>query len=311
MPDTSAPPRLPVPLNALRAFEAAARNRSIRAAADELGVTPSAISHQLRGLEEALGLKLLHRGTGGLELTEAGGRLAPDLHAGFTRIAGAVQALRETRLQGPLRLSMLPTFAAHWFSPRLTRYPFERAGFELAISTTQDAVDLAAGAADAAVRHGQGLWPGLRADLLFEESVGLFAAPRRAEADAAAMRAALAAMPLFLSRHRRENFARWNATLPGGPIRPASVIEMESADLALRAAMDGAGAALASAELTRQDVATGWLVPLLGHRVPAGGAYWLVYPEGMAADRRIRNLARWMVEAAQEDRAPAPPAAEG
>lgn len=301
--DKKTPYRLNVPLNALRAFEAAARHLSIKEAALELGVTPSAVSHQLRGLEEALGLTLMRRVGAALELTEAGARLAPDLSEGFARIIEAVGDIRRDRSTGPLRLSMLPTFAAHWFSPRLTRYPFERTGFDLLISTTQEIVDLSAGAADAAVRHGRGQWDGLRADLLFPETAGLFGAPSLAGNDPDEMRARIAGMTLFLSQHRKENYARWNATLPGGPIRPAAVIMVDTTGLALRAAMDGAGVALAGVEIADFDVRAGRLARLFAHRVHAGAGYYLVYPEALARDRRVRNLSRWMIDAASEERA--------
>ncbi|MGC9448672.1 LysR substrate-binding domain-containing protein [Cereibacter johrii] len=301
--DRQAPLRLTVPLNALRAFEAAARHLSIKEAALELGVTPSAVSHQLRGLEDALGLTLMRRVGPALELTEAGARLAPDLSAGFSRISAAVGGLRQDRSAGALRLSMLPTFAAHWFSPRLTRYPFERTGFDLLISTTQETVDLSAGVADAAVRHGQGHWDGLRADLLFDETVSLFGAPPMGRDGPEDIRAQISRMPLFLSQHRKENYARWNATLPGGPIRPAAVMMVDTAGLALRAAMDGAGVALAGVEIASFDVGAGRLAQLFPHRAPTGGGYFLVYPEALARDRRVRNLSRWMVEASAGERA--------
>ncbi|MFQ6754902.1 LysR substrate-binding domain-containing protein [Cereibacter sphaeroides] len=301
--DRQVPHRLTVPLNALRAFEAVARHLSIKEAALELGVTPSAVSHQLRGLEDALGLTLLRRVGPALELTEAGARLAPDLSEGFSRISAAVGGLRQDRSAGPLRLSMLPTFAAHWFSPRLTRYPFERNGFDLLISTTQEAVDLSAGVADAAVRHGRGCWEGLQADLLFDETVSLFGAPPLGRSDPDDMRAQIARQTLFLSQHRKENYARWNATLPGGPIRPAAVMMVDSVGLALRAAMDGAGVALAGVEIAASDVGAGRLAQLFAHRAPTGGGYFLVYPDALARDRRVRNLSRWMVEASAGERA--------
>ena len=106
--------RLSVPLNALRAFEAAARHMSIKDAAEEIGVTPSAVSHQLRILEDLLGVELMRRVGPRLELTETGRQLSPDLTIGFTRIIQAVGAVKQERKLGPLRLSMLPTFAVHW-----------------------------------------------------------------------------------------------------------------------------------------------------------------------------------------------------
>ena len=302
------PPRLPIPLNALRAFEAAARLMSIKEAAGEIGVTPSAVSHQLRVLEETLGVELLRRSGPRIELTETGRALAPDLTLGFSRIAEAVRTLRMERRLGPLRLSLLPTFAVHWLSPRLASYPFARAGFDLAISTTQVPVDLVAGVADAAVRHGSGAWPGLVADRLFGETVTLLSRPGWLPAGDAARRAAIAGTNLFLSQHRREIFARWNAGLPGGPLRPGAVTIVDSTSLALKAALDGAGITLAGLEIAAAEIAAGRLEAVFDHRVPAGGAYHLVYPAALERDRRVRNLRRWMMEEAAK---PAPGAAPG
>jgi LysR family glycine cleavage system transcriptional activator len=292
------PMRLNVPLNALRAFEAAARHLSIKDAASELGVTPSAVSHQVRILEDILGLELLRRAGPGLELTESGERLSPDLSDGFAKIIQAVGDLRQDHVSGPLRLTMLPTFAVHWLSPRLARYPFEKAGFELLISTSQQAVDLVAGAADVAIRHGQGNWPGLMDDLLFSENVTLLGKPEDAGGTNADIRARIAEANLFLSQHRRANFAAWNETLPGGPIKPAAVTFVDSAGLGLRAAIDGAGITLASGEIAASDIAAGRLARLFNHNVAAGAGYYLVYPDRLKRDRRLRNLRAWLQEVA-------------
>lgn len=291
--------RLSVPLNALRAFEAAARHLSIKDAAAEIGVTPSAVSHQLRILEELLGVELMRRVGARLELTQTGRLLSPELTAGFSRINEAVGSLRKERKLGPLRLSMLPTFAAHWLSPRMTSYPFARAGFELLISTTQTAVDLGAGVADAAVRHGRGAWTGVLSELLFDENVALLG--RAADwlpADEAAIRKAISGTNLFLSQHRREDFRRWNDTLPGGPVNPAAITIVDSAGLGLKAAIDGAGLTLAGVEIASCDIASGRLSPVLRHRVSANAGYYLCYPPALARDRRIRNLRAWMLDEA-------------
>ncbi len=288
--------RLGVPLTALRAFEAAARHLSIKEAAGEIGVTPSAVSHQLRVLETVLGVELMRRVGPRLELTETGRLLSPELTAGFGRIAGAVGLVRSERKLGPLRLSMLPTFAAHWLSPRLSRYPFARAGFELLISTGQDRADISAGAADAAVRHGDGQWPGVIAERLFEETVGLLGAPSLVAAGGEdELRALVGRTNLFLSQNRRENFARWNASLPGGPLQPAAVTIVDSAGLGLKAAIDGAGVTLAGIEIAGQDIAAGRLEPLFGHKVPAEAGYYLCYPPALERDRRIRNVRTWLL----------------
>lgn len=287
--------RLTVPLNALRAFEAAARHLSIKEAAAEIGVTPSAVSHQLRILEEMLGVDLMRRSGPRLELTEAGRALSPDLTAGFARISAAVGTLTAERRVGPLRLSILPTFAVHWLSPRLATYPFARAGFELAITTSQSVVDLNAGVADAAVRHGAGGWPGLVSDLLFEDNVGLLGCPDLSRGSEADLRAVIGRSNLFLSEHRRAHFDRWNASLPGGPVTPGAITVVDSVGLGLQAAINGAGVTLAGTEIVASDLASGRLALLFDHRIPAGAGYYLVYPEALARDRRVRNLRSWLL----------------
>ncbi|ABI78429.1 transcriptional regulator, LysR family [Hyphomonas neptunium ATCC 15444] len=286
-------PGRPLPLNALRAFEAAARHLSIKAAAGELGVTPSAVSHQLRGLEEALGVDLMRRSGPALVLTPAGAALAPSLTEGFDKISDAVAQLDQTRRTGPLRLSLLPTFAAHWLSPRLAAWPFGREGFDLLISGSQALADLTAGEADVAVRHGAGRWRGLVSDLLFRETLTLVGTPGP-EGEMARDR--VARSNLFLSAHRHDEFARWNATLPGGPVAPRTVTRVDSTGLALQAAAGDAGLALAGLEMADVDLAAGRLVTLFDHCADAGKAYWLVYPDALARDRRVRNLRRWLFE---------------
>lgn len=293
--------RIPVPLNALRAFEAAARHLSIKAAAEELAVTPSAVSHQLRILEDCLGLELLRRSGPRIALTETGRSIAPELSAGFGRIAQAVGGLRQERRHGPLRLSLLPTFAVHWLSPRLASYPFERQGFDLLIGTTQEAVDLAGGAADVAIRHGTGAWPGLEAELLFEESVGLLAPPALLRGGKARLRQAVAQHTLFLSQHRRSDFAAWNAGRPGGPLTPAATVTVDSAGLGLRAAIDGAGFTLAGLQMAAADIAAGRLALACRHRLPVGKGYYLVYPPALRGDRRLRNLRKWLFAQIEPD----------
>ncbi|PWR24910.1 LysR family transcriptional regulator [Zavarzinia aquatilis] len=284
LPDPAVTRRIPLSLNALHAFEAVSRLLSIRDAAAELAVTPSAVSHQLRGLEEALGVELLQRAGNRLALTPAGAALAPELAEGFGRIASAVGRLQHDRRRGPLRLSMLPTFAVHWLSPRLVRYPFEKQGFELLISSTQAMADLAAGEADAAIRHGGGEWPGLRADFLFGETLDLFATPGLVSARR---------RHLFLSQHRQADFARWRQA--AGDVGDYACTIVESTGLALRAAIDGAGLAFAGAEMAAAEVAAGRLEPVLDRPLAVAGGYYLVYTEALSRDRRLANIRRWLL----------------
>jgi len=287
--------RIPVALNGLRAFEAAARHLSIKEAALELAVTPSAVSHQLRSLEDALGVELLRRIGTRLELTAAGRKLAPGLNLGFTQIAESVGGLREERLAGPLRLNMLPTFATHWLSPRLGRYPFARRGFSLEIATTQEEVDLAAGVADAGIWYGDGQWPGVVSELLFETSIDLYARPGFASGRPSEKIARVGQANLFMSRHC-VGWRHWMATLPGGPFEPGCLTWVDSSGLTLQAAADGAGVAIAVCELAEHMVEQGRLESVFRHPVPAGIGFHLVYPESLREDRRLDNLRCWLRE---------------
>ncbi|AUM01518.1 LysR family transcriptional regulator [Zoogloeaceae bacteirum Par-f-2] len=287
--------RIPAPLNALRTFEAVARHLSIKDAAQELAVTPSAVSHQLRTLEDILGVELLRRSGSRLELTDAGRRLAPSLGDGFARIAEAVSRLRRTRHDGPLRVNMLPTFATNWLSPRLIEYPFARRGFSLEISTSQEEADLAAGVADAGIWYGDGQWDGLQADLLFQATIDLYARPGFASGSRRQRLERVASANFFVSRHCL-TWQRWLNTLPDGPFQPAMLTRVDSGGLTMQAAADGAGVSIAVCELAASAVQCGRLTSVFDHPVPAGLGFWLVYPPALCDDPRLDNLRTWLLE---------------
>jgi LysR family glycine cleavage system transcriptional activator len=141
------------PLRALHAFEAAARHHSFAAAANELGVTPTAISHQIRQLEEACGTKLFQRRPRPLLLTSAGARLYPALRNGFDALASAVALLAEGDVQGPLRVTSPSAFASKWLVPHLPKWRDENPTIPLEIIGTDAVLDIRAGAADVAIRY--------------------------------------------------------------------------------------------------------------------------------------------------------------
>lgn len=295
--------RIPVPLTALHAFEAAARRMSIKDAANELAVTPSAISHRLRTLEAALGIELMRRTGTRVELTEAGRKLAPELSKGFNLIAQVVGDLRETRRDGPLRLNMLPSFATNWLSPRLSSYPLERRGCSLEISTTQDEIDLAAGVADAGIWFGDGQWPGLVSKLLFKATIDLYARPGIYEGTLQHRKDELGQANLFVSRHC-VTWQEWMSSLPGGPFEPSTVINVDSGGLTMQAAADGAGVCIAVCELAENFLRHGRLESVFNHPVNAGAAFWLVYPESFAEDRRLDNLRDWLNDQVRSRQSP-------
>src|SRR5262245_61187968 len=154
------PRRLP-PLNALRAFEAAARHGSFTVAADELCVTQGAVSHQVKALEEELGLKLFIREHQRLVLTEAGRLYLETTRDALDRIAAGTERLLQRHSAGTLTVSTSPNFAAKWLVHRLGRFAETHAGIDLRVSASLQHVDFARDDVDFAIRHGIGQWPGL------------------------------------------------------------------------------------------------------------------------------------------------------
>ena len=157
------------PLNALRAFEAAARHLSFVKAADELHVTPAAISHQVKGLEEFLGLQLFRRLPRGLLLTDAGQLFLPELREGFTRLDSAVERVCEIDMHGPLMISVAPAFAAKWLVPRLESFGAANPDIDVRISASLAVIDFQRDSFDAAIRLGRGRYPGLTSTRLFDD----------------------------------------------------------------------------------------------------------------------------------------------
>ena len=164
------------PLRALHAFEAAARHLSFATAAKELGVTPTAISHQIRQLEEACGVKLFQRRPRPLLLTSAGVRLYPALRNGFDALASAVALMAEEDAQAPLRVTSTNAFASEWLVPQLPKWREENPNVPLEIIGTDAVLDVRAGAADVAIRHARKPPPDFVAHEVFRDDTFPFAA---------------------------------------------------------------------------------------------------------------------------------------
>src|ERR1700761_2926255 len=169
------------PLSALRAFEAAARLRSFSKAADELHVTPAAISHQIHALEDDLGVKLFHRGNRAIELTSSALLLLPGLSEAFAGIQASVRRLRAHNDTGTLTVTASPSIAAKWLVLRLHRFQAESPEIDVRISTSDEIVDLTKGDFDLAIRYGTGRYPGLDIELLLKNEVFPACSPRLLE----------------------------------------------------------------------------------------------------------------------------------
>lgn len=286
------PQTLP-PLNGLRAFEAAARHASFTRAADELGVTQTAVSHQIRKLEDQLGVRLFVRVPGAVRLTPAAQTYLLAVHDAFEHLRGATARLRGTPARRVLRLSTTPSFATKWLMPRLAGFQDAHPDFSVEVSTSMELVDFRRDEVDLAIRYGRGAWPGLRATwLLAEDILPVCALALREELrDPARLEAhRLIAVSTF-----RDEWALWltAAGLPTEWAERALVFDMPI--LAIQAAIDGMGVAITHTPLVEADLAAGRLVAPFDMALASQMGFYVVVPEANADRPEIALLRDWLL----------------
>ena len=291
--------RLP-PLNALRAFEAAARHHSFTRAADELHVTQAAISHQVRLLEEWLGLKLFERQGHTLTRTAAGKAYAPELSRLLDALASATERVagNDHSLVGPLRITALPSFVARWLVPRLAGFRALHPGIDLHITSEVAVHDFARDDFDLAIRLGLGRWPGLQADLVSRERLSPVCSPALLAQAPLATVADLQAHTL-LHDQPGDLWTRW-LSLAGATRSEAEAIVragpgFSDSALVLQAAAEGHGVALGRMFLASADITAGRLIKPFALDLPNDYSYWLAYPPAAAGQPRLAAFRDWVL----------------
>ncbi len=305
--------RLP-PLNSLRAFEAAARHLSFKEAAEELNVTPAAISQQIRALEDAVGTPLFRRLTRALALTEAGQAALPFLTEGFDLLDTGAKAMRGVGPSRVITVSTAPSFGANWLLPRLQRFRDRHPGFDLRLDATDEVADFTAGGVDVALRFGRGRYPGLVAELLLEESAIPVVAPALLERGPPLRKPDdLAQHTLLHAAWRMEQTAapNWRMWLRAAGVDPSFAERgprFSSESLVVQAALAGQGVALAGRVLVADDLEAGRLVEPFPDRVAAATAfaYYVVCPEAKLAEPKVAAFRDWVMEEARAARGPTP-----
>lgn len=280
------------PLAALRAFEAAARRLSFRHAADELGVTPTAISHQVRLLEETLGTRLFERRPRRVALTQTGADLFPVLQAAFASIGAAVARIRDERRNRAITLSAPTAFAAKWLVPRLAAFGRANPDVDLRLHASDEPVDLDSGRADAAIRYGDAPFAGLIAEPLFEEYFAVMCSPRLGVATPADLEHQVL---LHSQWHKIDeltpSWRRWCSAAGIEHSDTTAGVTFTDDGLLIQAAVAGQGVALASPVLAAAEIASGLLVQPFGPAL-AGRSYHLVHtgrPEQAEAVAAVRS----------------------
>ena len=298
--------RLP-PLNALRAFEAAARLGSISRAADEIHVTHGAVSHQVKALEEFLGVTLFDKQGRGVVLTPAGRRLAERAGSALDQIAEIAAAIARIDDPGRLTISTLPSLATRWLMPRIGTFMEAHPEFQVNLHTSQSLVDFTRDDVDVAIRFGRGDWPGVRLERLMGEEYLAVCSPKL-------NRGALPATPADLRNYRllRSDSELWEPWFRAAGLdwpEPTKVSVIDDSSMLLLAAASGQGIALARRSLAAADLASGALVQLFDISIAAASAHWLVWPPHADDYPKVRAFRQWARgEAARESVADLSPA---
>ncbi len=293
-------------LRGLQAFEAVARTGNLSGAAAALGISPSAVSHRIRGLEAELGVGLLRRTTTGLALTEAGRRYRPAITEAFAAIAAATVDLLGPDLSRPLTISLVTEFGFRWLMPRFHRFLAEHPDIEIAVVSAPQLADLAAGEADMALRYGEGVWPGLCAEPIMRFGVSPVCAPALAERiRGQPLSDAMSSVTLI--RCAYDDWETWLEAAGAAEVRPLRQLRFTSFSMAATAAIGGEGLLLGYTGYVEAELERGVLVRPYELTVPLRTGYHLVYPEERLRDPRVRAFRDWVIA----ERAPAgeaPPA---
>ena len=297
--------RLP-PLNALKAFEAAARRGGFVAAADELHVTPAAVSHQVKTLESYLEIQLFRRLPKGLELTEAGRELLPELTRGFDYFARALGSLTAGELTGKLTIRVLPSFATLWLVPKLDSFLQTYPDIQLRVLASNSVIGLDSGVFDILIAYGMGNYPGFDTTHLMADSIFPVCAP-----------SLLNVIPLRryqdLEHHtllhdidvgfdeQTMTWKRWFRDAGLSRVKASRNVEFDNSLLLTEAAVRGQGVALGRMSLVRDHLVTGRLLRPLKTARPADYAYYTVTTQEAAEHPRVQTFLSWLETQVEND----------
>jgi LysR family glycine cleavage system transcriptional activator len=304
------PPRQSPPLVALRSFEAAARKLSFAQAAQELFVTPAAVSHQIKRLEAHLGTSLFERHNRSVILTEAGAKLAATLHTLFAELNNALTQIKEPT--GPtIRVSALPSLAAKWLVPRLHRFEAAHPALKVRIETSDHLVNFAYEPIDVALRYGAGNYPGLHVERLMPADAFPVCSPQVLGKDRPPLQKAT-----DLKRHTLlhdessnrsggvPNWAMWLKAAGADRVDSRRGPVFGSIHLAIEAALAGHGVAMGIAPLVEHDLRSGRLIRPFELTLPNAFAFWVVCQRKRVSDPIIRKFGNWLCDEASQESYP-------
>jgi LysR family glycine cleavage system transcriptional activator len=295
--------RLP-PLNALRAFEAAARHMNFSRAADELSVTPGAVSQQIQNLEDYIGAPLFKRTPKGLLLTDAAQTALPALREAFDRLAEAASLLTAAEEGRRLTVSAAPSFAAKWLVPRLGRFEAAHPEIDVWLSAGLELVDFTSGEIDLAIRYGSGRYPGLEVARLLGETVSPVVSPRLLNETPLNELSDLGQHTLLHdgspdADDSCPDWAMWLAARGVRGVDGARGPRFNQSSLVIEAAVNGRGVALAKQTLAQADLDAGRLVQPFNIETAVDFAYYIVHPKAKGRLSQVKAFVGWLNQEAE------------
>jgi len=293
-----------LPLNAIRAFEAAARRGSFVEAAKDLHVTHWAVGKQIRRLEDWLGIPLFERRTRGVALTDHGADLLTDVSAALSRLTSATSRLRgpqsARRVSGVVRVNVLSSFALRWLLPRLSRFQDAYPSVEVKISTSSRKLRYVGTAFDIGIRAGGEHGPGIQCETLMPDRQLPVCNPKILRDRPVETAQDLRRHVLLHSTTTRSAWPHWFSAAGVSGVTPARHLEFDHVYLQLQAAADGLGVALGSLHLVEADIATGRLVCPIADPELRADDYQLVIRDDRLRDPAIKAFRSWILAAAGE-----------
>ncbi len=278
-----------LPLNALRVFDAVVRYGSMARAADALNVQPSAVSMQMKNLADYIGLPLIVKRGRGIQLTANGERILPAVVGGLGQIDEAIDALRQLTKDRPFTLSVLPSFLHLWLMPLLADFERQHPSFRLQVLATRELADFGRGGVDAAVRLGNGNWPGLKSVKLMAESLVPVCSPALSER-IGRLRSGVLPRGVALLESSVDPWTRWSES---AKVRAKPSVVIDDALAVVTAAENGRGLALARSSLVVASVKAGKLV-VVGDPIPYRWSYYWVTRPSADLDSRSTVLEAWL-----------------
>jgi LysR family glycine cleavage system transcriptional activator len=285
--------RLP-PMTALRTFEAAARNESFKQAAEELNVTSAAVSHQIKTLEDTLGLSLFRRRGRAVQPTDAAKRFAGRLAQAFDTIETATMDLQGNPMSGILRIAVTPFYGNRIVLPRLSRFHTRYPDIQVEPEMNATHIDFNRTNLDGGLRHGTGDWPGLTSISIQKDQLVPVAAPSVVSGrDLPLSAGEIAQLTLGYIEGQKGDWEAWLDMMGYDGAPPKRMVGYGSRSRVVDLAFSGHGVALADKRLTAADVAAGHLVRLNDTPISTGRGIWLVYPETEFPDPRLLAFGDW------------------